>query len=295
MLLSPPSSTVPAWEDDAIAARSERRLRRLTPAQVAQYSDEGYLIGLSAIPAAQAAECCARFAATDLAPLAAFDHPWHAQVHLLFTWAAEIVRHPTILDTMEDLLGPDIMVESADLFVKEPMTESFISMHQDSFYWDIEPHDIATAWVALSDATPENGCMRFAARTHLHRKRPHAETATADNMLTRGQTMTLPEGTLLLDAALAPGQMSVHHCLLAHASGPNRTGRRRVGLAIRYVAPNVRVASGPPMAATLVRGEDRYGHFAPAPPRPKHDMDAAAIAAQRQVLAPHAANNYATS
>ena len=278
-----------------MTAHSERAPRALTPAQVEQYRTEGYLTGLPAIPAARAAECCARFAAVDLTPLAAFDHPWHAQVHLLFTWAAGIVRHPAILDIVEDLLGPDLMVESADLFVKEPASEGFISMHQDSYYWNIEPQEIATAWVALSEATPENGCMQFAARTHLGSKQPHAETAAAHNMLSRGQTMTLPAGTPLVDAALAPGQMSVHHCLLAHGSGPNRTDRRRVGLAIRYVAPHVRVTSGPPMAATLVRGEDRFGHFVPAPAPPKRDMDAAAIAAQRQALEPHAASNYATS
>jgi ectoine hydroxylase-related dioxygenase (phytanoyl-CoA dioxygenase family) len=278
-----------------MVAQLERCPRTLTPAQLKQYRTEGYLNGLPAIPAAQAEECCARFGAVDPARLAAFAHPWHAQVHLLFTWADEIVRHPTILDTMEDLLGPDLMVESADLFVKEPRSESFISFHQDTYYWDIEPAEIATAWVALSEATPENGCMRFAARTHLHHKQPHEETATPHNALSRGQTMALPEGTPIVDAALEPGEMSIHHCLLAHASGSNRTEGRRIGLAIRYVPPYVRVASGPPMAATLVRGEDRYGHFAPAPPRPKRDMDAAAIAAQRQALEPHAASNYATS
>jgi ectoine hydroxylase-related dioxygenase (phytanoyl-CoA dioxygenase family) len=278
-----------------MAARTERHPRTLTPGQVEQYRTEGYLIGLPAIPTTLAAECRARFAATDLAPLAVFDHPWHAQAHLLFTWADRIVRSPTILDTMEDLLGPDLMVESADLFVKEPMSEGFVSMHQDAHYWGIEPAGIATAWVALSEATPENGCMRLAARTHLGSKQPHEEAVTAHNMLSRGQTMTLPPGTPLVDATLEPGQMSIHHCLLAHGSGPNRTDRRRLGLAIRYVPPHVRVVSGPPMAATLVRGEDRYGHFAPAPPRPRRDMDAAAIAAQRQALEPHAASNYATS
>ncbi len=275
--------------------QSERRPRTLTPAQVTQFRAEGYLIGLPAIPAAQAAECCARFEAVDPARLDAFDHPWHAQVHLLFTWADEIVRHPAILDTMEDLLGPDLLVESADLFVKEPRSESFITFHQDSYYWDIEPHDIATAWIALSEATPANGCMRYGARTHLHQKQPHEEMPAPRNALSRGQAMKLTDETPIVDAALEPGQMSIHHCLLAHASGPNQTDRSRLGLAIRYVPPYVRVASGPPMTATLVRGEDRYGHFAPALPRPKRDMDAAAIAAQRKALAPHAASNFATT
>jgi ectoine hydroxylase-related dioxygenase (phytanoyl-CoA dioxygenase family) len=274
---------------------TQSETRTLTAAQVKQFRIDGCLTGLPAIPAAQAAECCARFENVDPARLVAFDHPWQAQVHLLFTWADEIIRHPTILDTMEGLLGPDLLVESADLFVKEPRSQSFITFHQDSYYWDIEPNEMATAWVALSEATLANGCMRYGARTHLHHKRPHEETPEPHNALSRGQAMKLPKEWPIVDAVLEPGQMSIHHCLLAHASGPNQTDRRRIGLAIRYIPTYVRIVSGPPMTATLVRGQDRYGHFAPALPRPKRDMDAAAIAAQQKALEPHAASNFATA
>ena len=278
-----------------MAARADMQPRTLTPEQIRHFREAGYLTGLPAIAAAQAAECCDRFAALDPARLVALDHPWRGYVHLLFTWADDIIRHPTILDSVEDLIGPDILVENTNLFVKEPRSAGFISFHQDSYYWEIEPNDMVTVWVALSEATVENGCMKYAARTHLDGKRRHEETFARNNQLSRGQEVALPTTTRVADVVLAPGQMSIHHCLLAHASGPNKTDDRRLGFAIRYIPTYVRLVSGPPMTATLVRGEDCFGHFAPALPRPQRDLDAAAITAHKRALEPHAANNYATA
>ena len=284
-------------------ARRARALSRLSPAQVEHFRAEGYLTALPGIPAAQAAECVARLASLDPSRLAALDtawggrhrDPWRTQTHVLFTWIDAIVRHPVILDTVEDLLGPNLLVANADLFVKEPHSPSFISFHQDSYYWHIEPDHMVSVWVGLSASTRENGCMRYAPRTHLHGKQSHEETFAADNALSRGQVMRPREGPQSVEVLLEPGQIAIHHCLLAHASGPNRSAERRVGLTIRYLPPEVRVVDGPPMAATLVRGENTLGHFAPAPPRPAGDLDDAAIAAHRRVLEPHAAGHFSTA
>ena len=278
-----------------MAARADGALNVLTPAEVRQFRELGYLVGLPAIPGDQAGRACARFAAIDRARLDSLPCPWFAQAQYLFTWVDEIVRAPAILDAVEDLLGPDLLVEDADLFVKEPRSGSYISFHQDSYYWDIEPHEIVTAWVALSEATIENGCMRYAARTHLADKRPHEETFAHDNALSRGQVMALPEGTDIVDVALAPGEMAIHHCFLGHASGPNRTDRLRLGLAIRYFPAHVRQVSGPRMHAAVVRGRDRYGNFGAPLPRPQADLDTGAIAAHQAALSPHAPSNFATA
>ena len=267
------------------------------------FRTEGYLAPLPGIPAVQAAECVARLGRLDPSRLAALDaawggqhrDPWRTQAHVLFTGIDAIVRHPAILDTVSDLLGPNLLVANADLFVKEPLSPSFVSFHQDSYYWHIEPNDMISVWVALSAATLENGCMRYAPRSHLDGKRAHRETFTTDNALSRGQVMRLAEGEESVDVLLAPGEIAIHHCLLAHASGPNRTAERRVGLTIRYLPPEVRVVDGPPMAATLVRGEDPCGHFAPAPPRPVSDLDDAAIAAHHRALEPHARGHFSTA
>ena len=238
---------------------------------------QGYLTPLPGIAPEQAAECVARFESIDRARLAALDaawggrnrESWRTQTHVLFTWIDAIIHHPTVLDTVEDLLGPNLLVANADFFIKEPHSPSFVSFHQDSYYWHIEPNDMISVWVALSAATPENGCMRYAPRSHLGGKRPHEETFATDNALSRGQVVRLGEDAESVEVVLEPGQIAIHHCLLAHASGANRTGEKRVGVTIRYMAPEVRIVDGPPMAATLVRGEDRHGHFAPLRPAPR--------------------------
>ena len=272
-----------------------RPLRRLRRGQVEQFREEGCLVGLTGIPPEQAARCCERFDAIDPARLEALDCPWRAQTHLLFTWVDEIIRHRVILETVADLLGPDLLVEGASLFVKEPRSEAYISFHQDSFYWDIEPHEIVTAWIALSEATRDNGCMQYAARSHRQGMRPHEATYAPHNALTRGQVVQLDDDDRIVDVVLQPGQIAIHHCLLAHASGPNPTDRRRIGIGIRYFPTHVRQISGPPMRVVLVSGEDRHRHFAPAPPPPRADLDEAAIAAHRECMAPHAVADFATT
>ena len=80
--------------------------------------------------------------------------------HLALTWADELVRLPRILDTVEDILGPNLLVWSSSFFIKEGRDPSYISWHQDSTYWGLSHPDIVTAWVALSVSIPANGCMR---------------------------------------------------------------------------------------------------------------------------------------
>ncbi|MGH7303870.1 MAG: phytanoyl-CoA dioxygenase family protein, partial [Candidatus Rokuibacteriota bacterium] len=77
--------------------------------------------------------------------------------HLLLTWLADLVRHPAILDAVEDVLGPNLLVWSASFFIKEARDPAYVSWHQDATYWGLSAPDVLTAWVAFTDATVENG------------------------------------------------------------------------------------------------------------------------------------------
>jgi len=203
--------------------------------------------------------------------------------HLLFRWADEIVRHPRILDAVEDVLGPDLMVWSANFFTKEASDPSYVSWHQDSTYWGLSEPDVVTAWVAFSDSVPENGCMRVMPGTHLMDQLPHVDTFAEGNLLTRGQEVQVDVNpALAVDISLQPGEMSLHHVLLVHGSEPNPSSRRRIGFAIRYVPPYVRQTAGPRDSAMLVRGTDRYHHFDPEP-RPKVDFGDAERAVHQRI------------
>ena len=72
--------------------------------------------------------------------------------HLLFTWLNELIRHPRILDAVEDIIGPDILCWGTSFFIKEARNPGYVSWHQDSTYWGLEPPDIITAWVAFTDS-----------------------------------------------------------------------------------------------------------------------------------------------
>ncbi len=190
-----------------------------------------------------------------------------------------LVRHPKMVAAAAAVLGPDVMVWGSGLFIKEANTPHFVTWHQDLTYWGLDQADEVTLWVALSPSTPASGCMRFVAGSHRERILPHADSFAAENLLSRGQELAVRVNEAdAVDAVLETGQASVHHGHLFHASGPNTTGDRRIGAAIRYIAPSMRARSGPETEVALVAGADRFNHFRIVPP-PRGRLDAADFAA----------------
>ena len=175
--------------------------------------------------------------------------------HLLFTWLNDLIRHERILDAVEDVIGPDILCWGTSFFIKEPRNPAFVSWHQDSTYWGLEPADIVTAWIALSDSTTENGAMRVIPRSHTMAQIPHRDTFRPDNLLSRGQEVMVDVDDAQAETlVLKAGEMSLHHVRLIHGSEPNPSDQRRIGFAIRYLPTYVRQMAGSHDWATLVRG-----------------------------------------
>ena len=181
--------------------------------------------------------------------------------NLLLPFVDEITRKPEITDVVAQILGPNLLVLDVPFFIKEPKSKSFVSWHQDLNYWGLESEDEVTAWVALSPATRESGCMRFLAGSHKQRV-DHHDTFHSDNLLTRGQeVLTKVDECKATDGELLAGQMSIHHGHIFHASHPNNTNERRIGIAIRYIPTHARQLPDGNMSAMLVRGEDTYQNF----------------------------------
>ena len=214
---------------------------------------------------------------------------WRHKTHLLFTWADQLVHHPKILDAVEDVIGPDILCWTTNFFIKEKSHPGFVSWHQDSTYWGLEPDDVITAWVAFTEVTPENGYMQVIPGSHKIDQLPHLDTFHKDNLLSRGQEISVEvDKSKAVGLAMHAGEMSLHHIKLVHGSEPNRSADRRIGFAIRYIPTYVRQTKVRD-SATLVRGVDSVGAF-DHEPRPRRDLDAAALAAhtdavERQVKA----------
>ena len=192
-----------------------------------------------------------------------------SQIHRYYGWAWDLCRHPAVLDAVESVLGADILLWSAQVFPKPPRDEGYVTMHQDGTYWGLDGGEVTTAWIALTESVRENGCMRLLPGSHRSPILPHEDTHAAGNLLTRGQRVLAEydEGEVV-DVELQAGQMSLHHVRAIHGSRPNGSGRARIGVAIRYMTPEVRPLRAE-RAAVLVRGRDRRGHWvlAAEPPR----------------------------
>ena len=206
------------------------------------------------------------------------------KIHLLQTWAAELVVDARILDAVEDVLGADILCWGTSLFVKDAHDPHFVSWHQDSTYWGLDKPDVVTAWVALSASTRQSGCMKMLPGSHTLEQITHRDTLDELNLLTRGQEIAVEvDESKGAYVELAPGEISLHHVRTVHASEPNRGDHRRIGVALRYIAPHVRQLNGERDSAMLVRGEDRFGHFVHEK-APKRDMDADALAEHARIM-----------
>ena len=186
--------------------------------------------------------------------------------HLVFPWINELMRDENILDLVESIIGPDIMAWTTHLYPKEPGDGRFISWHQDSAHWGLDSNQIVTVWLALTSVTRDNGAMQMLPGSHQGGQVEHRDTDDPNNILTRGQTIAHEiDDAKTVWVTLEPGEVSLHHVDMWHASPPNTTDGRRVGVALRYITPSARQQRVATDYATLVRGEDRHGHFLPEP------------------------------
>lgn len=176
-------------------------------------------------------------------------------------FVGDMIKDPAVTDPVSELLGEDLLILGCSFFTKEAQSTSYVSWHQDLHYWGLEADDEVTAWVALSPATRESGCMKFVPGSHKQIVE-HQDTYADDNLLTRGQEIAVDvDESDAVAVELAPGEMSLHHGRLFHGSDPNRSSDRRIGLAIRYMPTRMTQIGGAEMCATLARGEDRFGNF----------------------------------
>ena len=254
----------------------------LSPAEVGAYHARGYHFPVDVLSPAEVADFRARLEAYEESSGGPIKGEMRHRSHVLFTWINDMVRHPRVLDAVEDVLGPNIHCWNSSFFIKEAHDPGFVSWHQDATYWGLSKPEVMTVWIAFSPANKVSGCMKFVAGTHKQQV-SHKDTFDQNNLLTRGQEIAVDvaEKDAVL-AELKPGQASLHHVLLFHGSEPNRSDDRRIGLAIRYIPTHVKQAVGTRDWATLVRGVDSYKNFLDEP-RPVSDLSADAVAFHKMV------------
>ena len=225
----------------------------LTPAQIEQYREEGCVFPIRIMSETAATELRGRLEAFERRTGGPLQGDMRHKSHLLFTWLAELVRRSSILDTVEDLHGPDLLCWTTNFFIKEAADPAFVSCHQDSTDWGLSTQDVVTAWVAFTEATEANGAMEYIPGSQKLDQIPHRDTFARHNLLTRGQeVMVEVDRSQRRIITLRPGEMSLHHVRLVHGSPPNPSNDRRIGFAIRYIPTMVGTRTVPPSYAARI-------------------------------------------
>ncbi len=206
------------------------------------------------------------------------------KAHLVLTSAWELIASSTLLDAVEACIGPDILLYNSTYIVKEPGSPAQVNWHQDLTYWGLSDDDAqVSAWIALSPATPESGCMQMIPGSHVAGPVDHVTPAqkAPDDVLDLGQYARGVDESTAVHVPLLPGEASLHHGLTLHSSRPNRSDDRRIGVNAQFVAPHVRQLQHGDDTAIVMRGVDAFGHFRPEEP-PVRDLAPEALERQRE-------------
>jgi ectoine hydroxylase-related dioxygenase (phytanoyl-CoA dioxygenase family) len=232
----------------------------LAPRQVKQYERDGFLFPIPVLSAEEVLQYRAALEELEAQLGNKLKPVQVVQPHLHFRWAYDLATHPAVLDVVEAIIGPNILVHTTSIFCKYPYDPAYISWHQDGYYWRLSAPRLVSAWIALSDSHPENGCMRVLPGTHRQRL-AHCEHRHDANLLTSGLTVAGDiDQTAAVDLVLRAGEMSLHHVQIVHGSEANRSASKRIGFAIRYVAPDVSQALEHHVVV-LARGRDAHHHY----------------------------------
>jgi len=158
------------------------------------------------------------------------------QLHMRYEWAFRLASHPAVLDAVESLIGPEILIDGNLVFYKPPHDASYASWHQDSVYsgWHLTPS--VSAWIALTVSEPANGCMRVIPGSHKHGLLEHDNVQDPNMLNRRGERLRMDvDESQAVDLVLRPGEMSLHHSNIVHGSNPNTSDGPRIGFIVRFV------------------------------------------------------------
>jgi non-haem Fe2+, alpha-ketoglutarate-dependent halogenase len=229
-------------------------------------------------------------------------------LHLFFRWAWDLCTHRRLLDCLEEVLGPDILLKSTRVFYKHAKSASYVGWHQDGITERLEDGRAPAVWLGLTAATVENGCLRVVPRSHRlgllqHESSPDLPPLPdADGAaqvpswseahrdeLSRRITRVPIDVNSRFDIVMRPGEMSIHHPVTLHGSNPNVSAEPRIGLSASFSAPELYHG---PRAVVWARGDGArarhsYEVIDSAPTATFEDAVAAYCSSDRQILFAH--------
>lgn len=209
------------------------------------YARDGYI---SPIRVLSTDEAAARAADVDYLAAESGIHPIRLPfTHSYFRWAFDLATHPRLLDVVESIVGPDIICWGTLILSKPAGSAGIVSWHQDKAYTEfLDGVPALSAWIALTNATRESGCMRVIPQAPGGARLPFSTDKPPDDILIAGLRVTAPiDEAAAVDLELEPGEASLHEISLVHGSGPNRSSHARTGFIVRYATPAMRQPAYP--------------------------------------------------
>ena len=239
----------------------------LSAEQIEHYNERGYIYPIDVFSTAEIEEIRRYFDdLLDKALAAGWNSyeltNWHK--HCRGVW--DLVTNDRILDIISDLLGETVILRHSHFFAKLPGDGKRVSWHQDASYWPISPSKVVSAWLAIDDVDAENAPMQVIPSSHKHEQIAFNDSTPEENNVLN-QTVPTPEayGDSPVAFELRAGQISLHSDWILHGSEPNRSDRRRCGLAMRYLSSDVRAFNGWNQHSIVCRGSEPTGHWANHP------------------------------
>jgi non-heme Fe2+,alpha-ketoglutarate-dependent halogenase len=250
--------------------------RMMSDQQLIDFHANGFVASLDCLSVGEAAECMRKIQEYEAATGENVSEKIRARAVLAFKWLLDLARHPKIAGALQDAIGPNVILMFCAVWSKAPGGSKFVSWHQDGAYNPFDRNEGATAWVALTDSTPEMGCVKAIPGSHRRGFLHHEETYDPENMVSRGQTVTDIDPNAAVDLAMHAGQFSIHHEMVVHGSGRNNGSDRRVGVSFSCVATETK-SLAEPNTGVLIAGENAPGHWV-LNKEPAFDLDPVGMA-----------------
>lgn len=252
----------------------------LTEEQVAQFRREGWAAPFRAIGCDEVSKAILWIELYEKTHGVDVNEYLKIKGHLAALWIVDLACNRRILDAVESLIGPNILLFGSSIFAKAGYDKKFVSWHQDSAYFGLCPQEEVTAWVALTESNSQNGALQIIPRSHLGHNLQHIETFEENNLLARGQKLEIEDEGNAVTIELGPGEFSLHHERTVHGSKANETPYRRIGFAFFYIPTHVTSMIGR-RTALLVRGQDKFKNW-DTELLPRYDFDPVAFEAMRE-------------
>jgi hypothetical protein len=244
----------------------------LTADELSRAKRDGYVFPVPIMDLCAAADYQAEYDSVEIRKGSDVPEILSVKPHILFPWLFELGTTAKLLDAMEDLIGPNLLMTTCAIWPKKANDPSFVTWHQDSAYFGYEPMDVWGAWIAITDSHVDNGCLKYLPGSHRDPEMAHEETFSENNMLSRGQRIIDNfDESRAIDVELNPGECTIHHFRLAHSSKPNTSDRQRIGILFVFCSTHVKPTNKLD-TAILVRGKDDYGLWK-RDPVPERELD----------------------